>query len=272
VDAIIFQASSLPALLLSILSTRSKFIKGKKIFLTIYNDRISGKSMKDRVRRLLFCLAKKKISGIITGIPELADIYQIETLAIPDYFSRTPKGITEAESTFLYDIAQLGIVNEGKNIERVVEIFRDTDLKVAIAGRFNSNERYEEIRRSIRDYSNITLINKYLSEQEYFSILGGARFVALPYETNKFQSSGIYYEALLNLKPLLVSDAPFFRDVTAKGLGYKYDELPSNMTEFLRNEEKYLAMQKNIYNYISQIQNDSKDRILSFFREKIRKE
>ena len=267
VDAIIFQASSLPALLLSILTTSSKFTRGKRIFLTIYNDQISGKHIKDRTRRLLFFLAKKRISGIITGIPDLAEIYQIKTLAIPDYFSRTPEIITEAKSFFKYDIAQLGIVNEGKNVEKVAEIFKDTDLKLVIAGRFNSRERYEAFRNSIRDYPNISLINKYLADQEYQAILKESRFVVLPYETNKLQSSGVYYEALLNLKPVLVSNAPFFKDVTEKGLGYKYDELSSNIGDFLRNEDNYQALRKNIYDYISRIQNVSKDRILEFFTE-----
>lgn len=271
VSAIIFQATSLPGLLLAILSTRSKFTKRKRIFLTVYKDEVSGRNLKDRIRGLLLKFAKRRVSGVITGIQEVADAYKVKTLVVPDYFCRTPKSIAEAGNDFKYDIAQLGIINEGKNVEKIAGIFKDTDLKLVIAGRFDSRERYEAFRNSIRDYPNISLINKYLSEQEYQTILNESRFVVLPYETNKLQSSGVYYEALLNLKPVLVSNAPFFKDVTEKGLGYKYDELSSSMMKLLRNEEDYYALQKNIYSYISKIQNDSKDRILEFFTETVRK-
>lgn len=218
----------------------------------------------------IFNKAKKYLSGVITGSDLILKKYDIKGIVTTDYISRKIKGIFDSDNPLKYDILMLGIIFSFKNVEKVIELVMGTDLKVLIAGRFDSEERYNRVNYNTKNSSNITIINKYLSEIEYNEYINESRFVILPYDTTIVQSSGVYYEALINLKPVIVSNAPFFKDVEKIGIGYNYNNLPKDPTPILRDEEKYKNMQKRIYDYIVKIQEESEKKLLDYFRSEWR--
>lgn len=266
-DIIVLQAGFLPVILLTIGTIRKKYLINKKIYLTIYSDQISGPGFKSWIKRVLFKLCKKRLAGIITGIDQLGQLYGVPALIIPDYFGREVKEVPGQTKEFAYDVAMVGIISDEKDVEAVVDIFAGTELKVIIAGRFNSQERYRNLLKRLGKSSNISILNGYLDEDEYLSIIRNSRYIILPYKSKRLQSSGVYYDSLLQLRPLLVSDAPFFADVEKNGIGYRYSTLPAQMYTFLTDQKKYVALQRNIYSYITKIQEESKQKILDFFCE-----
>ncbi len=268
-NVIILQSSDILYVSISII-INNKYINDKKIYLTIYNDFTNNLGFKNKIRMYIFNKAKKYLSGVITGSDLILKKYDIKGIVTTDYISRKIKGIFDSDNPLKYDILMLGIIFSFKNVEKVIELVMGTDLKVLIAGRFDSEERYNRVNYNTKNSSNITIINKYLSEIEYNEYINESRFVILPYDTTIVQSSGVYYEALINLKPVIVSNAPFFKDVEKIGIGYNYNNLPKDPTPILRDEEKYKNMQKRIYDYIVKIQEESEKKLLDYFRSEWR--
>lgn len=267
VNNIIFESSFFLIIIISIILSRTN---NKKIFLVTYIDYITGRSIKNRIKNILYKIAKNKISGIISSDNNISTQYKINTLIIPDYFGRKVCRNININKSYKYDICMLGVIRDKhKEVERIIELYYKTNIKLIIAGEFYDKNRYDDIITMSNKSDNIEIINRYITEEIYNNILEDSRFVILPYNTNKYQSSGIYYEALLKLKPLLVSSAPFFENVEKYGLGYNYNNLPQDPSELLRDMDIYRKLQNNIYEYIGKLQSESESKVLAFFNEAI---
>lgn len=263
---IIIQQAFLPIVLIGLLFTRTH---DKKVYIFIYSDILNGRGFKKRIYRLIYKLAYNKISGIITTMPELAYIYQKKSLIISDYFNRK---IKDKSKIYTYDIGVLGLINKWKDVEAVVAAFMGTKFKVLIAGFFSSNERYTKLSETIKSCKNITLINKYLEENEYEKLLMSSKYILLPYNNVNYRSSGVFFEALYGLKPLIVSSAPpFFKAVNDKGLGYQYSKSPIELFDKLNDNRTYDLIVENIKNFLEEKDKREKERILSFFCKEILK-
>lgn len=268
-DKIIFQAGNFTFQCLAILTIKKKYISNKQIYLTVYSDLISGTNKKDHLRKILFKKAKGRISGIISSTPSLGKVYETNRLIIPDYFNRPVLDFMNYnKESYNYDIAVLGIIYDHKDVESVVNAFIGTKYKILIAGRFNSKRRYEYLIKQVSGENNITIINKYLPENEYTSLLSQSKYIMLPYTLNIERSSGVFYEAMYNFKPLLVSNAPFFRVVRDKNIGYQYVDSPQEIIKYLEDNNNYKKMQENILSFIKKNEAGTKEKILMFFNQK----
>mgnify|MGYP001325689798 CR=1 FL=1 len=74
----------------------------------------------------------------------------------------------------------------------------------------------------------------------------------LAYPIEFIRSSGFFYDALLSLRPVIVSSAPFFKIVEEKRLGLRYTKEFSEVLSLVKNEELYSDFQKNIEVFVSE--------------------
>lgn len=259
-EIIIFQQGFLPIILLALLFSN---IKNKYIYIYIYSDIFSGNYLKKIIYRIIYLSAKKKINGIITTMHNLSKIYQLKSLTISDYFHRD---ITHSNNNNLYDVAMLGLINKWKDVESVIKSFKDTSFNILIAGEFSSSDRYNAVVNSISNNKNITIINKYLSTEEYEKYLLATRFIILPYVNSNFRSSGVFYEALYKLKPLIVSSPPpFFKLVNEYKIGLQYITSPSELIDKLNDQVLYNSMVNNIKTFLANKTHNEKEKIINFF-------
>ena len=113
---------------------------------------------------------------------------------------------------------------------------------------------------------NVEIYNKYLTEDEYFYFLTNSKYIILPYKSEETRSSGIFYEALFNLKPLIVSNYSFFEKVKELNIGYQYIDTPRELFDRLDDDNHYNIMRKHIFEYITSCQKDVNKRIIEFFK------
>ena len=120
---------------------------------------------------------------------------------------------------------------------------------------------------------NITIINKYLSDEEYNSMLDSIKYILLPYTDDyKGTSSGVIYDVLFHKKPVITKHYENFQFVLEYNVGvlYKKTLAELNCEELL--EDKYCEkLQKQIVNYLVDNQKNA-ERIRQFVNDRNRNE
>ena len=236
----------------------------KKIFFIVYKDYLSsGGKIKRQLKYFLYNLTKKKIKGLIVGMEEVGKIYNHNYLVMPDYLFNS-RLINDSAVPIKYDIAVIGIITISKQVFDVVSSFYNTKYKIIIAGKFKDNEQCRKVPKF--NSNNITITNEYLSREKYRDILQSTKFIALPYDPKAYtlNSSGVFYDAIYHLKPVITSNTKFFKRVRENNLGYVYTNSISESINMLDDEKIYKHYINNIKKYVKNINRDSTNKLIKF--------
>lgn len=237
-DIVIFQSSGFLSLCISLFL----FKPDRDIFMIQYTDILHSFKY-----RFLFSRARKYLRGVISSIEHVAGLYHDNYLIIPDYL---PVGNKECDenSDYIYDYCVVGIMFPGKDVDDVVNTFRNTDKKVVIAGYFKDKSMYERIIRV--KSTNIKVINEYISKEKYDKIICSSKYVILPYtQYYNDASSGVALDALYRGRPVITKNLRGFDYIDKNGLGFLYNE---SVSEFSQDKNHYKDYKSNIRQYISQ--------------------
>lgn len=246
-DIILFQCSATTATLLSLLL----FAPANKIILIQYDKMICESYLK----RTLFSLVRKKVSGIICPDSEIGESLKETYCVLPDYIYVPPKIHFIREKTF--DIGIYGILAAGKGIEEAVNFLVNTSYRVRIAGKIGNlpedQEMYEHLLTIMHENSNISLDSRYLSDEEYKEYIRSSRYILLNYsESYALRSSGVLLDAIYNNTPVIVKKKKLASFVEMNSLGYVYDDIKSVDFELLLRTETIDFYQRKIKDYINQ--------------------
>lgn len=234
-DIIIFQAYSIKSILIALF-----FLKDKKdIYLIQYKNELNSK-----ITRALYKLVNKKITGIICPNESVGISYNKRYLVVPDYICT--QDIVIETNDKKYDLGMFGIMSEGKDVEDIVNTFKNTNYKIMIAGYFSDISRYNELVN--KKSENIQIINKYLSDTEYNEYIKNSKYVILPYKDYyKSATSGVIFDVLFNYVPVITKAYDTFKIIKDYDIGILYN---STLKEI---EEKNILDEKLYNNYISNI-------------------
>ena len=147
-----------------------------------------------------------------------------------------------------------GYMGPGKNVESVINAFKDVDKKVIIAGSFSDKNRFEKCLSMKSD--NIEIINKYLSDEEYIEYLKATKCIMLPYnDIYNTHTSGVALDAVFDYKPVIASDVSAFSFIREFGLGIIYnnncikqaiEKMESGYDMYLSNIKEYLKYHEKL--------------------------
>ncbi|MDQ7032495.1 MAG: glycosyltransferase [Desulfonauticus sp.] len=125
-------------------------------------------------------------------------------------------------------------------------------VQLIIAGNVHPSYDISVLEKIIKNSKNkIILIPKFLSDQEFSDIMSISDAIILPYR--KITTSGLLLAAWSFLKPVIVSDHPYFRELTE---GY-----PN--TAFFFSPKNYLELQKTLQSFLETDKNLIRSEILS---------
>lgn len=239
-DVVICQPYSFPSWMTSILFAK----RTTDIYLIEYKD-----ERHNRLNKILYNLAKKKIKGIICPNDVVGKAYDLHYITVPDYIVPERK-IRDEQIEYKYDFGMVGIMSLGKDIDDVIQSFVNTKYKVIIAGYFNDLQRYESFEK--RCTPNITIINKYLTDEEYNDILKSTKYMLLPYNKKySAASSGVIFDILFNGRPLITRDFMNFYFVKEYGVGTFYRESIAELDyDKLLDDENVAATCKKIDDFL----------------------
>ena len=139
--------------------------------------------------------ALKKIQGVIYTQKGL-QIPHDNTLWTPDYFYDKKIYDKYRKMEKQDKVVCLGTMNRYKKLEELVEVFKEIPYQLEICGRFDDNERYQKLLAMKSE--NIAITNTVLSEEEYYTKLGQAKYSILPYDMEQYtnRTSGVLLESL----------------------------------------------------------------------------
>lgn len=257
-DIIVFQSYSINSILISLL-----FVKGDKdIYLIQYRNQINR-----ILTKILYKIVNKKISGIICPNIEVGKSYNKRYIVVPDYIY-TGKSLQNEKVNKEYDFGMFGLMSEGKDVEDIVDTFKNTNYRVLIAGYFSDSKRYDDLIN--RKSKNIEIVNKYLDDDEYKMYIKNTKYVILPYKNYyKQATSGVVFDVLFNGTPVITKSYDTFSFVQDYGVGilYRNKLIEVNSSELLE-DKFYIRLCENIHTFI--LDNKTKsDELIKFINKKV---
>lgn len=213
--------------------------KNKKVIITIYRKSY-GNNLKDAIYNKVI-----KMLGLVIYTGSSFDLSYKNTIYIPDYFYDASL-YTKYQDVEKEEVAVcLGTMNKNKKLEDVINIFNKSDYKLVIAGKFYDKKWAESIAECA--HSNIVVMDRYLSNDEYLEYLAKAKYCVIPYDQSVYnnRTSGVLQECIfLNTVP--ISYEWFLIQNNAKGLKLENDELSNLQRVEEKNNEYYIWRKKEL--------------------------
>ena len=231
----------------------------KRLFCLVYHQNFTG-GIFEKYLNYIYQKALLKIDGIVYTQKEQAIAHE-NKLWLPDYLYDEDYYSRFDRKQKINKVVCLGTMNRYKQLEELVNVFKNIDIPLEICGRFDDKERYRRLTEMKND--NITISDCILSEEEYYRKLGESKYSVLPYDMQQYiaRTSGVLLESIyVGCIPI----APIMLLEQNKIPGYKYDELHT-----LRNFNKSYMLQRSSVEEILQ-QNSKKMKeyeLKSFFIE-----
>lgn len=195
----------------------------QKVVCTMFLDGYHG-GFVAKVKQWIFEKAQKKIDLIISTGSQI-QFKNCEYTYIPDYYYIPEKYLRYTKKDKKEQCVCLGTMGNGKQLEELVKAFTDNGYPLLIAGRFYDKERLAALKESAGN--NITIIDEYLSDEEYLTILGESKYVVLPYSPRQYstQTSGVMQEAIF-VDTVVVSYNEILSGNNVDGIGFdSFDKL-----------------------------------------------
>lgn len=162
----------------------------------------------------------RKIHVIPHGIFDLGK--NVDSEKVDSYIE---KFRTQLELDKKVVFSALGTINDYKGIDLIVDVWKNetisknNDIHLIIAGK-----GYHEKLVELNDMGNVSLLNRFLLEEEFLALLKLTDFVLLPYK--KISQSGILLSAINEKKRVIVSDVGGLKDPFKFGeIGYVLSDL-----------------------------------------------
>ena len=225
----------------------------------IYTIQYNTMSLDTRLKRVLFKLAKSKISGVICPSNTIGEAYDIPYYVIQDYVftEKQYKILPEIHTEKIYDFALVGIITRDKGVIEAANRLAKTKYKVIIAGRPSD----ESIRKELIDIccssNNITLILDYIDNDAYDHYIRMSKYCILNYSSAYSEhSSGVVFDVLYRGTPVLGRECYFLNFIQEEKLGIIFNDInecdfekileDSTRKQYIKNIRTYLKKQLNI--------------------------
>ena len=216
-NILVFQSNAIATIYICLLFYQKK----RNIFMIQYNQN----SIDSAFKRLIYRAVKRKICGVLCPKQEIGEAYGLPYFVMPDYCV-TPATLNALEMPDIpkkYDYAMVGLIVEDKGVTEIAQLLANTDVSVLIAGRPATQELRRELEKICAGCSNIELILRYTSDEEYDRFIRSARYCILNYsDAYSSHSSGVVFDVLYRGVPIVGRSCESLDFVRDNALGYIY--------------------------------------------------
>ena len=195
----------------------------KRIVVTSFIGGFGG-GFVGKIKQRIFEKAQKRIALII-GSGKNFEFKNCVSSYIPDYVFQKEKYEKYLSVKKQKRAVVLGTMGSDKQLEQLIAQFSKINYPLLIAGRFYDKDWFEECKR--KSTPNITVTDKYISDEEYLKLLSESEYAILPYSREKYgkQTSGVLQEAMfLNTVPVAFGEVLSASNVSGKSIE-AYEEL-----------------------------------------------
>lgn len=168
--------------------------KDRRLVCLIYHQDFTGGKL-SRVLQSIYKRALRKIDGVIYTQAE-QPVEHPDSIWIPDFFYNEEQYAPYQKMEKTERVVCVGTMNRYKQLEKLVEVFAQTELLLVIAGRFDDSDRYHKL-LSIKT-NNVEIQNRNLSYEEYLELIATSKYSILPYDMEQYvnRTSGVLLESI----------------------------------------------------------------------------
>lgn len=206
--------------------------KKKKVIVTTYKDMFVCNTFSDKVKKYLIEKAIRKIDLMVATNKNIK--YDCKTVYVPDFYFNEMY-LKYEDVIKKNEVLMIGTMGNNKDIETLVDQFKNINMKLNIVGKFYSEDRYKNL-MDIKS-ENVNIANRRLSDKEYYDLLSQYKYVVLPYKMSNYEkaTSGILLESIfLNL--VVIAPIELLEYNSINGVGYS-DLI--ELSEIFDSIEKY---------------------------------
>lgn len=224
-------------------------LKGrKKIVIVTYEhwDKYIFTSLRNHpIRKFLVKKGLQKVDGCIVTNNEYTP--KGKYIRIPDYFLTEQMQMLQKKEKKQGCVC-LGEMRQGKNIDGLVRVMRNTKIPLLIAGPFQSQTMYKKVKRLQTD--NIMIENRNLPYRVYLEYLSSYKYAILPYYSKSYigRTSGVLLEAIF-LGAIPIAPETLLRENRIHGIGFRYlSEIP-DLIELYEKEDRIIENKLEKYEF-----------------------
>lgn len=235
----------------------------RNVYGLIFHQDFTG-GILEPILQKIYHLGLRKMKGVMYTRPG-AIISHPNGLWIPDFYYDDSIYGEANKVTKKNQVVCLGCMNRYKQLEKLVDLFKNSDMDLFIIGAFDIPEREKKLIEVTNGCPNIHIENRILSNEEYYQILSESKYSILPYDMSIYtaRTSGVLLESIfvgsipIAPKGLLVAnkcpgigyDAIEELDVASKDLfGKKY----GNEFELVFQEERKAIIDNYSSEFVSE--------------------
>ncbi len=239
----------------------------QKIVCTLFLDGYHADAQADSkarfvagVKQWVFEQAQKKISLIISTGKQFT-FSNCRWEYIPDYYDK--KGLYEpyrrrksSDAGKEERAVCLGTMGNGKQLEEMVKAFVRIGYPLTVAGRFYDQERVKALQTIARQSNGkIEIQDRYLSQEEYLSLLARAKYTVLPYSPLNYatQTSGVMQEAVF-VDTVPITYRAILEGNDIPGVGFEsWEELSSDLLvqDLTKYRTEYQRLRETVFSEAS---------------------
>lgn len=206
----------------------------RKAIITLFRNDFGGNGFVKKLKaKMLNTVLDRNYLNIYTG--KKFSMPPKNSIFTPDYYYEPSKYDAYSGATKKDTVVCLGTMNRFKLLEPTVDAFNEAGYSLHIAGRFYDVNWFSELCEKAS--SNVLIENKYLSDEEYLTLMSEAKFCIIPYDKNMYnmRTSGVMQECYFTRTVPLTFD--WFIEQN-DGNGLKVSDL-SDITSKLLNSFDY---------------------------------
>lgn len=198
-------------------------IRGTRMACLVYQQSFTGGRLEPMLQHI-YHKALQQFDLVISTNPNIT-VAHPNVFMMPDY-TYDPQEYAPYRCDRKADMAVcVGAMNPYKQLEKMVDAFNVCGMRLRIAGKFFDAGRVERLQAAARD--NITVENRILSREEYYSALSSVKYAMIPYDMNQYRNrtSGVLQECVF-LGTIPIAPREFLVQNNVPGLGYdSFDQL-----------------------------------------------
>lgn len=195
----------------------------KKLMAQIYQGSF-GSGKLNNILNWFYKRGMSKFDGITYSQIQMPKTHP-HMLYFPDYYFDQNKYIKYQLKEKENKVVCLGTMNPYKKLDELIKAFNQNGYPLEIRGFFFDKDYCRSLCGKIKE--NILLEDKILTEDEYYQVLGCAKYTVLPYDMGQYESrtSGILVESMF-LDTIAIAPIQLLNENQIKGIGYeKIEEL-----------------------------------------------
>lgn len=177
------------------------------------------------------------------------------------------KAVVEPDEKAKFSVLSFGMIHPYKNIPVIVKAFEKfaegKDARLHICGKCTDASLESEIIKTIDNHPKIVFDNRFVLDEELELLLGKASVIALPYDTQSMNNSGVAALAFTHGRPVVSTTFGSMSDIKEKSFVFTYDymdeadninklsdELDKLYRIWTEDREQYIAMMKDARRYV----------------------